>query len=134
MKIAVALCIAMLVACAPSPVRAQQPSAPKPAFTGAPFDGERYSNLGPFRLPTLANLARWYWDWTLAGGTKPPAGGYAAIPVDRPDLAYLRANRADTTVTWIGHATVLLQLAGLNVVTDPQFSQSASPSTWVGPK
>ncbi len=37
------------------------------------------------------------------------------------------------TATWVGHATVLLQLGGLNVVTDPMWSRRASPVTWAGP-
>ncbi len=102
-------------------------------FTHAPHDGDRFANLYGFTLPSWGDLARWYWDWTLAGGTTPPAGGYDAMPVLRPDLGYLRANRTDTTVTWVGHATVLLQLAGVNVVTDPMFSQRASPFDFVGP-
>ncbi len=31
------------------------------------------------------------------------------------------------TVTWNGHATLLLQMDGLNILTDPQFSLRASP-------
>src|SRR4029079_16513016 len=37
------------------------------------------------------------------------------------------------TVTWIGHATVLAQLGGLTVLTDPMFSARASPRSFVGP-
>jgi N-acyl-phosphatidylethanolamine-hydrolysing phospholipase D len=33
-------------------------------------------------------------------------------------------------VTWIGHATVLGQLAGLTLLTDPIFSQRASPMSF----
>ncbi len=55
------------------------------------------------------------------------------MPVRRPDLAYLRANRTDTTATWVGHATVLLQTGGVNVLTDPMFSQRASPFSFLGP-
>ena len=109
------------------------PAAEPPRFDPAPRVDGRFANLDPLVLPTLGDLADWYWHWMLEGGTKPPAGGYAAIPVLKPDLDYLRANRIDTTVTWVGHATVLLQLAGLNVVTDPQFSRRASPFSFVGP-
>lgn len=105
-----------------------------PAATGAPFVDGRYANLYPFKLPSLGDLAHWYWTWTLAGGTKPPPGGYESIPVRRTDLAYLRDNHVDTTATWVGHATVLLQLARLNVLTDPQFSERASPFTFLGPE
>ena len=122
-----------LAACSSSAERDGATTADAPAFTGAPHTDGHYANLYPFELPSAGDLADWYWHWALAGGTKPPAGGYEAMPVDTPDLDYLRANRSDTTVTWVGHATVLLQLAGLNVMTDPQFSERASPFTFVGP-
>ena len=37
-------------------------------------------------------------------------------------------------MTWVGHSTVLLQLGQLNVLTDPMWSERASPSRWVGPR
>ncbi len=40
----------------------------------------------------------------------------------------------DLSVTWIGHSTVLIQTAGLNILTDPFFSQRASPFQFAGPK
>jgi len=49
-----------------------------------------------------------------------------------PDAAFLRANRAEPTPTWIGHATLLLQVGGVNVLTDPYFSQRASPVSFAG--
>lgn len=36
--------------------------------------------------------------------------------------------------TWIGHSTVLLQMSGLNVLTDPVLSQPAIPVQWAGPR
>jgi len=41
----------------------------------------------------------------------------------------------DVRVTWLGHASSLIQFSnGFNVLTDPVFSERASPSQWVGPK
>ncbi|XP_024913023.1 N-acyl-phosphatidylethanolamine-hydrolyzing phospholipase D isoform X2 [Cynoglossus semilaevis] len=37
-------------------------------------------------------------------------------------------------VTWLGHATVLVEINGLNILTDPIFSQRASPVQFAGPK
>jgi N-acyl-phosphatidylethanolamine-hydrolysing phospholipase D len=56
-----------------------------------------------------------------------------------PDLAFLQGNaRAGAAmrpaVTWIGHATVLAQLGGLTLLTDPVFSERASPVSFAGPK
>ena len=121
----------LIGACARSTSDGSQASPPS---GGAPRTDGHYANLYPFALPTLGDLANWYWTWWRAGGTKPPPGGFEAVPVDRPDLAYLRANRRDTTVTWVGHATVLLQLGGVNIVTDPQFSQRAFPVSFMGPE
>ena len=36
--------------------------------------------------------------------------------------------------TWIGHATVLVQVDGINILTDPVFSKRASPLSFCGPK
>jgi len=60
----------------------------------------------------------------------PPAGGYAAFarawstPVDHARLA-LRP--AQPTITWLGHVTMLLQVAGLNILTDPTLAGFAGP-------
>lgn len=37
-------------------------------------------------------------------------------------------------VTWLGHATCLVQLSGLNVLTDPVFAERASPFSFMGPR
>jgi L-ascorbate metabolism protein UlaG (beta-lactamase superfamily) len=37
-------------------------------------------------------------------------------------------------VTWIGHSTVLVQTQGLNILTDPIWSDRASPFSFIGPK
>ncbi|KAG5267146.1 hypothetical protein AALO_G00218530 [Alosa alosa] len=37
-------------------------------------------------------------------------------------------------VTWLGHASVLVEMDGLVVLTDPMFSQRASPMWMLGPK
>ena len=37
-------------------------------------------------------------------------------------------------MTWVGHATFLLQLGPLNVLTDPMWSERASPFQWLGPR
>jgi N-acyl-phosphatidylethanolamine-hydrolysing phospholipase D len=37
-------------------------------------------------------------------------------------------------VTWVGHSTLLIQIGGLNVLTDPMWSMRASPLWFVGPR
>jgi N-acyl-phosphatidylethanolamine-hydrolysing phospholipase D len=56
------------------------------------------------------------------------------LPVTTPDIAWLASNRTERSLTWIGHSTAVIQVAGLNIVTDPVFAERASPLTWAGPK
>lgn len=37
-------------------------------------------------------------------------------------------------VTWLGHSTLLIQYQGLNILTDPIFSDRASPFSFAGPR
>jgi N-acyl-phosphatidylethanolamine-hydrolysing phospholipase D len=46
----------------------------------------------------------------------------------------LDASRGEATVTWVGHSTLLIQLDGVNVLTDPQWSERASPLSFAGPR
>ena len=38
------------------------------------------------------------------------------------------------TITWVGHSTLLVQLEGVTLLTDPQWSERASPLSWAGPR
>ena len=44
------------------------------------------------------------------------------------------AGAPDVRATWLGHATVLAEVDGTVILTDPIFSQRASLSQWFGPK
>ncbi len=129
--VAAVLVASVLAAVGPAADPVADPAAGR--YAHAPREDGRYRNLGPFRLPTWGDLADWYWTWWREGGAKPPPGGYASVPVRRTDLAFLKANRVDTTATWVGHATVLLQLAGVNVIADPMFSSHAFFVDFMGP-
>ena len=80
-----------------------------------------------------ASFWLWKWEQMKNGVPEPPPGGWK-IPQVRTDPAALKANRGEPAVTWIGHASFLLQLGGLNVLTDPHFSERASPVQFAGPK
>lgn len=45
-----------------------------------------------------------------------------------------RAAPGTLSVTWIGHSSFLIQLGGINILTDPVWSDRASPVQWAGPK
>ena len=70
-----------------------------------------------------------------------PPAPEAPPPVVAPDLAFIASNtgaQARPAATFIGHATVLVQVptanGSLNVLTDPVFGERASPVSFAGPK
>ena len=50
------------------------------------------------------------------------------------DPKFLKSNRELPTLTWVGHSTLLIQYKGVNILTDPHFTQRASPVSFAGPK
>ena len=68
--------------------------------------------------------------WASLAGTKP----IPDFPRVANDGRALRDNQKMPTLTWIGHATLLIQLDGVNVLTDPHFSERASPFGFAGPR
>ncbi|MGE0314756.1 MAG: MBL fold metallo-hydrolase [Lautropia sp.] len=93
---------------------------------------------------SFADLVRWRWHAWRNDLPPAPASPQGAWPFawTTPDHAMLaRGARAAApgeaspiTVTWIGHATVLLQVAGKTILTDPHFGDRASPVSFIGPK
>ncbi|HXT16852.1 MAG TPA: MBL fold metallo-hydrolase [Gemmatimonadaceae bacterium] len=61
----------------------------------------------------------------------PPRNG---LPRRTPAIVAPRAARDHRAATWIGHSTVLLQIGGVNILTDPVWSDRASPVQWAGPR
>ena len=112
---------------------ADSDASPPPAH----HRGGRFQNSHvEFEPRSLAEVLRWKMAALRDGLPLPPS---EPIPIVAPDLGFIAANaRAGAAmqpaVTWIGHATVLAQLGGLNVLTDPVFSERASPLSFAGPK
>ena len=97
------------------------------AAAGCVSSGEgRFRNNYPH--PEKTGFWKWKWEQWRDGLPRRPEGGYR-FELARPDF-----ERNNPSVTWVGHATVLVRMGGLNVLTDPQFSERASPLTFAGPK
>lgn len=94
------------------------------------------NNYTEFEGKSLAQVLRWRWQAAREHLPPPPREPIARVEADH---AFIHANAKagaamQPAVTWIGHSTVLAQLGGLNVLTDPMFSERASPVGFIGPK
>jgi N-acyl-phosphatidylethanolamine-hydrolysing phospholipase D len=97
------------------------------AQIGAPRDGGRFTNAarrswpGPqVTLPFFLRKA-----WTSVVGR---AGGARLVLYDPDALLH------NPGITWIGHSTLLVRMDGVTFLTDPIFSERASPLPFAGPK
>ncbi len=68
----------------------------------------------------------------LCGGSRRVPGG--PLPVVDPRPAWLRPPGSGVRATWLGHSTVLVEIDGLRVLTDPVWGPRASPTRLAGPK
>lgn len=55
------------------------------------------------------------------------------VPFQRMSPDRLQEEHEHTRISWLGHSTFLIQRAGINILTDPIFSNRASPLSFAGP-
>lgn len=96
-----------------------------PHVDGHVVKEDLFQNDPPSANKSLWELLRWQ------SQRHPPTWHYRAT-VEKPTLA-TRVYQG-VHITPINHASVLIQMAGLNVLTDPIWSNRASPVTWAGPE
>src|SRR5437868_10577798 len=95
---------------------------------------------GGFRNPWPSAQLHGFRDflkWTLVErrqNPRPADPDPSSFPLARPDFVAPRATPDVVTLTWIGHSSFLLQLAGLNILLDPMWSERASPVQFAGPR
>jgi L-ascorbate metabolism protein UlaG (beta-lactamase superfamily) len=88
------------------------------------FDGRVFFNPAGSSGQSLSNVQRML--------REPRTPWPSAVDV-RPQLPPA-LDGAAAAITFIGHSTFLIQTAAGNVLTDPMYSQRASPIRWLGPR
>lgn len=95
---------------------------------------------GRFRIPWPLEIADQRsgggvlrWQRERLGQERAPDPRPDQLPRATPNAAHPRAETDELRITWIGHSSFLIQIGGLNVLTDPHFSLRASPFQWLGP-
>ena len=70
-------------------------------------------------------------DFLCGGECRKPA---APLPALDPRRTWAKPVETGLRATWLGHSTVLLEMDGVRVLTDPVWGQRASPSRLLGPR
>ncbi|MFN0315474.1 MAG: MBL fold metallo-hydrolase [Burkholderiales bacterium] len=104
-------------------------SAPNPYYDASKPHHTREGFRNNYPHDPKGSFWAWQWERLRRGLPKKPPEGYRFDFVKQSILQL-----PNPSVTWIGHATVLLRVGGLNILTDPQFSERASPVPFAGPK
>lgn len=120
----------LLVGSGPSSLRAEIDTPATAAAATAKLAGRHYLNQDPqySRGPLSARVRTFVTGMTWLVAER----RVAALPPGHPDLERLRGGAAAPSVTWIGHATVLVQLDGLTILTDPTWSNVVGPFGVIG--
>jgi L-ascorbate metabolism protein UlaG (beta-lactamase superfamily) len=92
------------------------------------FDGTRFFNPGGVEPGSLRALLKWQ---LFNRRTKWPQRIESPFPPAAPEA---RVEGEKLRVTMIGHASMLIQVSGLNILTDPVWSERVSPASFAGPK
>ena len=91
------------------------------------FNGKKFCNLEPAERKGFIDFLRWQLTSRRGHWNKWTDSRFGPVPQPR-------VNGKDLRVTFVNHATVLIQTEGLNILTDPIWSERASPFSWAGPK
>lgn len=88
------------------------------------FDGRRFRNLVPTQ-----NWSREVFRWLF---TRRPEAWPSWLDEPTGPVPAARLDTGRVRATFVNHSTVLLQIDGLNVLTDPVYSRRVGPFPWAG--
>lgn len=91
------------------------------------FDGKRFYNPDARQAPGLLDVLRWKLTSRAERSPSFVSDVEESVPPRRVEGSTLRT-------TLVNHSTVLLQQRGSNILTDPIWSERASPLSWIGPQ
>jgi L-ascorbate metabolism protein UlaG (beta-lactamase superfamily) len=104
-------------------------SAPYQGEVRPHFDGKVFLNPGQVKESSVMGYL-----WLRLTSSQAVWPEQVPLPTDVSTPPQRVSQQGGARVTLIGHATLLIQMAGLNILTDPVWSDRASPLSFVGPK
>jgi L-ascorbate metabolism protein UlaG (beta-lactamase superfamily) len=99
------------------------------------FDGRKFHNQ--VAIERLRGTGRIIftrlWEYLVRAVQNRPEPGWP-VWIDDPAGSPPTPRISDLRITFVNHATLLIQMEGMNILTDPHWSERASPFSWAGPK
>jgi L-ascorbate metabolism protein UlaG (beta-lactamase superfamily) len=96
------------------------------------FDGRVFRNTSNAAVGLKSGAVVPTMKEYLCGGERRVPG--APIPVVDPRATWRTAPETGLRTTWLGHSTMLFEIDGARILTDPVWTQRASPVPFAGPK
>lgn len=93
---------------------------------------KKFENPVPTTVSTPGTFFSVLWKFATVKGDREPA--LAPGPFTFDIEAYENPKENEIRVTWLGHTTLILEVAGKRFLTDPVWAQRASPFSFMGPK
>src|SRR5215217_4943071 len=93
------------------------------------FDGKVFFDPDGVPPKSLGEVLRWQF-----GGDRKRAAWPDWVPSPHADTPPPRVEGDKVRLSFVGHASWLIQTAGLNILVDPVWSMRASPFSFAGPK
>jgi L-ascorbate metabolism protein UlaG (beta-lactamase superfamily) len=96
------------------------------------FDGRVFVNTHPVSAGLKEGVERpTMRDFLCGGERRKPA---KPLPLVDPLETWRTRSTSGLRVTWLGHSTLLIEIDGMRVLTDPVWGERASPLPFAGPK
>ncbi|KAJ3022314.1 hypothetical protein HKX48_006501 [Thoreauomyces humboldtii] len=86
-----------------------------------------------FKAHGLTDFVDVLWNWDRKGSKVPPKDQMTVKVVDIDFARLKNPNPSLIQATWLGHASQLIQMEGINIICDPVFQKRCSPFTFAGP-
>jgi len=107
-------------------------SVSAPGYTGKPskhFDGKKFNNKEGYDSKGFLDLIKWASTRNAGNWTEKTEEDitYGEKPAER-------VSDSVHVITYVNHSTFLIQTNGLNIITDPVYSDRVSPFSFAGPK
>jgi L-ascorbate metabolism protein UlaG (beta-lactamase superfamily) len=101
-------------------------------LTRAQRQGKRFVNPVPTEVGGLSTIFKVGPRLFIGRAARTPAHPLVPFYTDR--RTYETSPRSGLRITWLGHASSLIEIDGVTILIDPVWEERAAPTQWAGPR